>query len=105
MTYEPTGEEILAIPMPLDNDADADTIRDYLVELLSTVWREEEGFSGKRAFGNSGWQHEVYHGLAKAGLIEGEFDDEGYLDDCDYRAADALVQRAIAALRADNTIG
>lgn len=61
-----------------DNDVDAVTVRGYLVELLKTVWEEGEGFSGKRPFGNSGWENEPLTALAKAGLIEGEeVGDEG----------------------------
>ena len=32
------------------------TVKDYLKTLLHTLWDEEDGFSGKRPFGNSGWQ-------------------------------------------------
>lgn len=99
MTTTPTGAEILAVPLP-KNDADAATIHDYLVALLAVLWREEEGFSGKRPFGNSGWAYEVYAGLADAGLIEATRDEDGYLNDVDVPVADALVQRAIAALGA-----
>jgi hypothetical protein len=42
-----------------ENDAGADTVRDYLKALLLKLWEEEEGFSGKRPFGNSGWKHEL----------------------------------------------
>jgi len=52
------GNRILSIEM-VDNDANADTIRDYLKVLLSTLWEEGESFSGKRPFGNSGWEYEL----------------------------------------------
>lgn len=80
-TSPPTGAQILAVPLPT-NDADAETVRDYLVALVREVWRYEECFDGKRPFGNSGWQSEVYDGLTAAGL-----------DD-----SDATVMRAIEAL-------
>ena len=99
-TTEPTGAEILAVTLP-ENDADAATIRDYLVALVREVWRETECFSGKRPFGNSGWQHEVYVGLAQAGLIESTRNKWDELD-YDTDAADELVQRAIAALGASS---
>lgn len=51
-------QELLNTPLP-DNDAYAETIRTYLKKLLILVWIEEEGFDGKRPFGNSGWQWEV----------------------------------------------
>ena len=59
---------VLDVPMG-ENDAEAATVRDYLKDLLSTLWREEEGFSGKRPFGNSGWKYELYAALTAAGLI------------------------------------
>jgi len=80
------------------NDADASTVRDYLKALLSTLWTEDEGFSGKRPFGNSGWKYEVYGALVKAGLVKGSLDDEGYVNSCDNSAADAMIQNAISDL-------
>lgn len=97
-TTEPTGPEILAVPLP-PNDAGAATVRDYLVKLVAEVWREDECFDGKRPFGNSGWQHEVYIGLAKAGLIESTPNKWEELE-YDDAAGDVLIQRAIAALGA-----
>ena len=61
---------ILDIPMQ-PNDADAETIRDYLKALLTAVWEEQEGFSGKRPFGNSGWDRDIYLALVCAGAIAG----------------------------------
>jgi len=59
------------------NDLDMElTIREYLRILLRTLWDEEDGFSGKRPFGNSCWQHELYDPLVRAGIIDGNVDDE-----------------------------
>jgi hypothetical protein len=88
---------VLDTPMG-DNDADAATIRDYLLRLLSDVWRYGEGFDGKRPFGNSGWEWEVYGALVKAGHIDGRFDEDGYIEDADRQAGDALVASAIKVL-------
>lgn len=57
-----TSEEVLACPLD-DNDAGARTIREYLVFLLHRVWQEQEGFSGKRPFGTSGWNHDLTSAL------------------------------------------
>lgn len=46
------------------------TIKEYFLELLKTLWLEEEGFSGKRPFGNSGWQYEIYDLLTQNGILE-----------------------------------
>lgn len=80
------------------NDARAETVRGYLIQLLRDLWREEEGFSGKRPFGNSGWQYEIYAPLVKAGYIAGSLDQDGYLDECDTKAADRLMDQVILAL-------
>lgn len=101
-----TAEQVRATldaPMPDPNDADAATVRDYLVALLLRVWDEAEGFSGKRPFGNSGWQQDVYEALAHAGLVTATFDEDGYLDeipDDQQILAETLVLCAIRELGA-----
>jgi hypothetical protein len=87
------GKHVLDLPMQ-DNDAGAKTVKDYLQRLLRGVWIEEEGFDGKRPFGNSGWQQEVYSTLVKAGFIKA--DNEGYPYDFD--VAEELVLLAIDAM-------
>lgn len=72
------AERILALPMQ-HNDADASTIRDYLKALLLQLLLEGEGFSGKRPFGNSGWEHDLHKPLITAGLVEGALDEHGYI--------------------------
>jgi hypothetical protein len=94
-----TARQILDLPLPADNDADAATIRDYLIKLLSELWREEAGFNSKLPFGNSGWQYDIYVPLIRAGLIAGildEYDDVS--DDFEYRDADKVILAAIAEL-------
>lgn len=89
-----TTQEILALPME-DNDANAETIGDYLAELFKTLWIEGEGFNGKRPFGNSGWDYQIYRTLAKANVIEGIFDDDGDLLSLDHQHADELIMKCI----------
>lgn len=89
---------ILDLPMG-PNDADAVTVRDYLKALLSELWRKEDGFSGKRPFGNSGWQCEIHAALIKAGAITGKLDLEGCVEEADTAAGDILIQGAIDALQ------
>ncbi len=70
------------LDMPMeDNNADAKTIGEYLVTTLRTLWREGEGFSGKRPLGDSDWEGPVIIALIKGGAIEGSLDEDGYLDD------------------------
>jgi hypothetical protein len=94
---DPTPAQVLATPMG-DNDANAATIRGYLIALLATLWDEGAEFSAKRPFGNSGWENELYAPLAKAGHITGRFDEDGYLEDPDEQAGDKLLAAAIQAL-------
>jgi len=92
--------EILALPMQ-DNESGARTVRGYLIRLLAELWNEGEGFSSKRPFGNSGWEHDLYLPLIKAGVVAGTLDEDGYLDDfpdASQREADSLIAKAIASL-------
>lgn len=91
------GKAILDIAMST-NDAKARTVRDYLKALLREVWVQEESFSGKRPFGNSGWQGEVAAALIKAKTIPGELDSDGYVNRYDQSQMDEAVRTAIEAL-------
>lgn len=93
-----TPRDILNLPLDQPNDAKAATVRDYLRALLSRCWEEEESFSGKRPFGNSGWQSDVNIALIKAGVVKGKLDSDGYIVSCDHRQARHAVSDAIAAL-------
>lgn len=66
-------------PMP-ENDAGAVTVKDYFKELLRGVLRDGEYFSGKRPFGNSGWEHEIIKPLILGGFVKGDLDSEGYVE-------------------------
>lgn len=88
---------ILDLPMK-ENDSGAATIRGYLKALLVRLWEEDEGFSGKRPFGNSGWKVDLLEPLITAGLIKGELDEAGYITYSDDAAADALILKAIGEL-------
>jgi hypothetical protein len=97
MTTTPSPREVLALSME-DNDSGADTIGGYLVALLAALWEEGEDFGGKRPFGNSGWQFDLYGVLVKAEIITGAIDEHGCPYDADHRAGDAVIAAAIAAL-------
>lgn len=100
MVEELTPAQILDLPME-DNDSGARTIRGYLIELLLTVWREGEGFSGKRPFGDSGWVWDLYVALARAGVVTATFDEDGFIDamtDDQRVCADGLIVSAIQSL-------
>lgn len=59
------------------------TIPEYIIELGKRVWIEGESFSGKRAFGDSGWQW----------ILKEQLEEKGYLEkDCDWKDCDKLIQ-------------
>lgn len=96
----PTPQELLDMPLP-ENDSGATTVRGYLAALLAKLWREEGDFSGKRPFGNSSWQYDLYNPMIRAGIVPGTIDADGYVDefgDDAERQADELILAAIAAL-------
>jgi len=91
------GKAVLDVPMQ-KNDAEAGTIKDYLKSLLGKLWEEGEGFSGKRPFGNSGWEYDLYKPLVRSGLVEGSVDEHGCIYAFDREVADQIIYDAIDAL-------
>lgn len=74
------------------------TVRDYLRLLLTKLWDEQEGFSGKRPFGNSGWAYDLYVPLVREGFLAGKYNAEyDEVDDLDQDAAHSYVLRLIHA--------
>jgi len=92
------NNQILNTPMQ-DNDAGAKTIGDYLIALLATIWKEEDCFSGKRPFGNSDWTYDIYAALVRANLLDGRFDEEGFLEDYNEKRGKIMIAEAIQSLR------
>ena len=98
-------QAVLGCPMD-ENDSGADTVRGYLKALLTTLWEEGEGFSGKRPFGNSGWDDDLAKALVKQKIIKGriltEMEDgeiiDEYLDDYDDKQLAKVIFEAIEAL-------
>lgn len=92
------GKAILDLPMQ-KNDAKAKTVRDYLKVLLTKLWDEEESFSGKRPFGNSGWRwNDLGKTLIKADVVVGIIDEDGYVEDGVDASLNQAVLEAIKAL-------
>lgn len=86
--------DILKIKMR-ENDADADTIGEYLALLLTGVIVEEECFNGKRPFGNSDWWYDLAHALIESGAVKGEIDNEwGDISGYDNKEVDSVLTRA-----------
>lgn len=98
MTDPTLARRVLDLPMPDGNDADAATVRDYLIKLLALVWTDTECFDGKRPFGNSGWDGDFDLALIKAGMVEGAIDEDGYVEEVDSEAVNRMVLAAITEL-------
>lgn len=57
------------------------TLRSFLIELSRRVIIQDEGFSGKRPFGNSNWQRFVSDTLVEVGLIDSEDEYDQFILD------------------------
>ena len=67
----------------------------HLQELLLKLWQEGEGFSGKRPFGNSGWEYDLLYPLVAMGEIPGKLDDDGCLESINGEAGYEMVESLI----------
>lgn len=81
---------------PLTSVRNVHTVKDFLERLLLTLWTEEENFSGKRPFGDSGWKQDIVIALIKAKLIDGELDEDGYIENYDRHEFEKLMKNLIA---------
>jgi hypothetical protein len=100
MTKPIDGAAALGLPME-KNEAGAATIREYLKAILLGVWTRGADFDGKRPFGSSSWQCDIYVALIKADVVEGSLDGDGFVATVDEDAADAIVKSAIEAMTAE----
>lgn len=73
------------------------SIREYYRRLLVALMMEQEGFSGKKPFGNSGWEFDLYKCLIEHGVIEGSLDEDGFVEGCNHIVADNLLMRIAAS--------
>ena len=71
------------------------SIGHYLQNLLLELLKDPEAFSGKRPFGNSSWEYDLYVPLIKAGLIAGVLDEDDCIEEVDTLAGDKLLQELI----------
>jgi hypothetical protein len=88
-----------ALEARFSSGAGADlSVREYLRLLLMGVWDEGECFDGKRPFGYSDWESDIYDPLVKAGFMAGTIDREGYAVVSDATSAHAYVCDLILAM-------
>lgn len=88
--------EVLNLKLEHDDFPKYFTIRDYLCELLTTLWEEKEGFNGKRPFGDSGWEYDLYKPLIKAGVLDGRIDEDDYIEYINEEQADNVIRLLIS---------
>lgn len=81
------------------NDLDEEiTIKDFFKVLLKKLFEEKECFSGKRPFGNGGWEYDLCACLIENKIVNGEIDKYGYIETCDWGYFDIVVERLIESL-------
>lgn len=78
------------------------SIREFFHELMQKLWDEQDGFSGKRPFGNSCWEFPVIYALIEAGAIPGTvtYDEDGYVEEShfDRKVAHEFVRGLISQM-------
>jgi hypothetical protein len=83
------NKEILKLKFKSTDLGKEITIKDFFKELLITLFKEGECFSGKRPFGNSGWDYDLCVCLVQNGVIEGSYFDNCSFTDWEYDSAAA----------------
>lgn len=86
-------EEMLDYPYEFEDGQK--NIREYLRDLLLTLWQEQERFSGKRPFGDSGWDYDLYKPLIVGGFLKGKIDEDGCIEYVNNREGWELVNNLI----------
>lgn len=110
VAYAPVPDvpEVSATALDVRFDSDAGdnlSVREYLRTLLIHLWDQGDSFSGKRPFGNNGWEHDLYAPLVKAGFIAGVVDEDGFAEVEDEQGAHRHVRGLIYAAMAGDTGG
>lgn len=90
---------LAALEVRFDSDAGKQlTVREYLCKLLTTLWTNGECFSGKRPFGNSGWENDLLRPLISSEFIGGTLDEEGYVEDYNDQEVDDYMHSLITTM-------
>ncbi len=73
------------------------TVREYLADLLCSLWRDGDDFEPADPTGRTHWQIPVYRALVRHGFVTGRLDDE-YLREIDDKQADQLIDDVIRVM-------
>lgn len=68
-------------------------VRSYLADLLLTLMQQGESFSGKRPFGNSGWEENLVAPMIQCGVIPGTVSDDEWAEASGWAEADFEAAR------------
>lgn len=83
------------------DDSDTTTFRELFHDLLFSVLAQGEGFSGKRPYGNSSWQHDLDRALVDMKVVKGKItrDEDGYIQDEKYNEDEcwAIIEQMLSA--------
>lgn len=94
-----TNKEILELKFESTDLGKEISIKDFFKELLTTLFKEGECFSGKRPFGNSEWDYDLCVCFAKNGIINGRNQIEpDYPEDEDWDYDSAEAEKKILEL-------
>lgn len=93
-----TNKEILDLEFESGDLNTTISIRDFFKKLLTTLFEKGECFSGKRPFGNSGWDWDLKICLVKNAIIKGEYDSKYDDWDFDSKEADKKILELISEL-------
>ena len=65
---------------------------------IKKLFEEKECFSSKRPFGNSDWDGDLCVCLIENKVVDGEIDENGYIENVDWGYFDIVIQRLIESL-------
>jgi hypothetical protein len=103
LTNKQEGEMIKKVELRGTDIGDV-TLNEFLRRLLLGVFIDGECFSGKRPFGNSGWEYSIYEALIRDGLIEGKLDSDGYVEKMNREKGEEFVKAYIDQIFNQNDI-
>lgn len=93
-----TNNDILRLTFQSEDLGGIVTVGEFFSELLKTLWIEGEGFSGKRPFGNSGWDGDLIKCLITHKVIKGVIDEDGYIEKYNNKDVDNIIIPLIESL-------
>lgn len=79
----------------LDMDVGGRPFRAMLKDLLTMVLLQGEEFDGKRPWGDSGWEWDIYNAMVVNGFVRGVVDEYGDVDGVDITECDELIMRCV----------